>query len=257
MSFSIALAGKGGSGKTSIAALIIRYLIKRGFTPVLAVDADGNANLGESIGLKVEKTIGSVIADFNEEKLSIPAGFTKGTYLEFKINETITEGQGVDLISMGRGEGTGCYCYPNTVLKSFIDRLRPNYPFMVMDNEAGMEHLSRRTTEGIDELLVISDHSVKGARTVGRILALIDELKLDVKRLSVIINRVPDTLEENVRRELERLRVTPAATVPEDKEVWRYDLEQKPLIGLPCTPATQAVDGFMDKILKRNRTGGG
>jgi CO dehydrogenase maturation factor len=256
-SFSIALAGKGGSGKTSIAALMIRYLIKHGLTPVLAVDADGNANLGESIGLKVEKTVGSVIADFNEEKINIPAGFTKGAYLEFKINDTIVEGKGVDLISMGRGEGTGCYCYPNTVLKSFIDRLRPNYPFMVMDNEAGMEHLSRRTTEGIDELMVISDHSVKGARTIGRILALIEELKLDIKRLSVIINRVPGALDDNIRRELEQLGVTPAAIVPEDKEVWKHDLEQKSLIELPETPAAKAVDDFMDKILRIYRPEGG
>jgi CO dehydrogenase maturation factor len=257
MSFSIALAGKGGSGKTSIATLMIRYLLKHGLTPVLAVDADCNANLGESIGLKVEKTVGSVIAGFNEEKINIPAGFTKGTYLEFKINETMAEGRDVDLISMGRGEGTGCYCYPNTVLKSFIDKLRPNYPFMVMDNEAGMEHLSRRTTEGIDELVIVSDHSVKGARTVGRILALIEELKLDVKSLSVIINRVPGALEDNVRRELEQLGVTPAVIIPEDKEVWRHDLEQKSLIELPETPAAKAIDDFMDKILKRNQTGGG
>ncbi|MCK5576713.1 MAG: carbon monoxide dehydrogenase, partial [Dehalococcoidales bacterium] len=135
---NFAVAGKGGSGKTSISSLIIRYLKKEGLVPVLAVDADGNANLGESLGLKVDKTIGSILASFNEEKISIPSGLTKGAYLDFKLNETIVESEGVDLISMGRGEGTGCYCYPNTVLKNFVDKLLGNYANMVMDNEAGM-----------------------------------------------------------------------------------------------------------------------
>ena len=126
----------------------------------------------------MKDTIGSIIADFNEDKISIPSGLTKGAYLELKLNEAVVERKNMDLISMGRGEGTGCYCYPNTVLKKFIDELKSNYKFMVMDNEAGMEHLSRRTTEGIDSLFIISNHSVKGVRTVGRILELIDELKL-------------------------------------------------------------------------------
>jgi CO dehydrogenase maturation factor len=219
---------------------------------VLAVDADGNANLGESLGLVVEKTIGSVIAEFNEDKINIPGGFTKGAYLELKINETIVESQGVDLISMGRGEGTGCYCYPNTVLKSFIDKLKDNYAYMVMDNEAGMEHLSRRTTEGIDELFIISDHSVKGVRTVGRILTLIDELKLDVKRRSVAVNRVPGALDSHVSRELEQLGIKPIAIIPEDENIYSYDLAKRSLLELPDTAATMAVDRLMNAILKRD-----
>lgn len=249
MSFSIAVAGKGGSGKTSIASLIIRYLKKNALVPILAVDADGNANLGESLGLAVEKTIGSTLAAFNEDKISIPGGLTKGSYLELKLNETIVESEGLDLISMGRGEGTGCYCYPNTILKKFIDELKGSYAYMVMDNEAGMEHLSRRTTENINELLIISDHSVKGVRTVGRILELIKELKLDVKRQSVVINRVPDELDSHVSRELGQLGIEPIATIPEDKDVYRYDLERKSLLELPDTPATVAVEKLMDSIL--------
>jgi len=253
VSFSIAVAGKGGSGKTSIASLIIRYLKKNALVPVLAVDADGNANLGESLGLAVEKTIGSVLAAFNEDKISIPSGLTKGAYLEFKLNETVVESQGLDLISMGRGEGTGCYCYPNSVLKKFIDELKGNYAYMVMDNEAGMEHLSRRTTENIDELLIISDHSVKGVRTVGRILELIKELKLDVKRQSVVINRVPGKLDGYVSRELEQLGIKPIATIPEDEDIHRYDLEKRSLLELPDTPAAVAVSKLMDTILNKKR----
>jgi len=250
LTISIAVAGKGGSGKTSVACLAIRYLKKKGLVPVLAVDADGNANLGESLGLVLEDTIGSVLAAFNEDKISIPSGLTKGAYLELKLNETIVESEGLDLISMGRGEGTGCYCYPNTVLKKFIDELKGNYASMVMDNEAGMEHLSRRTTENIDELLIISDHSVKGVRTVGRILELIKELKLDVKRHSVVINRVPGELDSHIRQELEQLGVEPIANIPLDDEVYRFDLEKRSLLDLPDKSiATIAVEKMMGTIL--------
>lgn len=253
MDFSIAVAGKGGSGKTSIASLIIRYLKNKGLVPILAVDADGNANLAESLGLKVEKTIGSILAAFNENKISIPSGLTKGSYLEFKLNETIVESENLDLITMGRGEGTGCYCYPNTVLKKFIDELRPNYAYMVMDNEAGMEHLSRRTTENIDRLLIISDHSVKGIRTVARIRELITELKLVVTRQSVVINFVPSTLDSHVVKELEFLGIEPIATTPLDDEVYKYDLEQRSLLNLPDTSkAVRAVDELMNNILGRD-----
>jgi CO dehydrogenase maturation factor len=252
LTISIAVAGKGGSGKTSVASLIIRYMKKKGLVPVLAVDADGNANLGDSLGLVLEDTIGSVLAAFNEDKISIPSGLTKGAYLELKLNETIVESEGLDLISMGRGEGTGCYCYPNTVLKKFIDELKGNYTCMVMDNEAGMEHLSRRTTEDIDELFIISDHSVKGIRTVGRILELIKELKLDVKRQSVVINRVPGELDSHIKQELDQLGVEPIATIPLDDEVYRYDLEKRALLELPDTsPAAIAVEKMMNTILDR------
>jgi CO dehydrogenase maturation factor len=250
---NFAVAGKGGSGKTSISSLIIRYLRREGLVPVLAVDADGNANLGESLGLKVDKTIGSILASFNMEKISIPSGLTKGAYLDFKLNESIVESEGMDLISMGRGEGTGCYCYPNTVLKNFIDKLVGNYANMVMDNEAGMEHLSRRTTENIDELFIISDHSIKGVRAAAHIVELIAELELDVKCQSVVINRVPDGLDEHVSQELDRLGIKPMATIPLDEEVNNYDLEQKSLLDLPNTSgAVGAVSRLMSRVLVKN-----
>jgi CO dehydrogenase maturation factor len=153
---------------------------------------------------------------------------------------------------MGRGEGTGCYCYPNTVLKNFIDSLMTNYTYLVMDNEAGMEHLSRRTTEDIDELLLISDHSVKGIRTVARIRDLVSELKLVVKRQSVIINLTPEVLDPHITRELAQLGLEPIATVPFDEELRQYDLEQRPLLELPDTSkAVQAIDKLMTKVLNQ------
>jgi len=254
LNYSIALAGKGGSGKTSTAGLIIRYLIRKGLVPILAVDADGNANLGESLGLETERTIGSIIADFNENKISIPSGLTKGAYLELKMNEAVVESKGLDLVSMGRGEGTGCYCYPNTVLKKFIDELKGNYAYMVMDNEAGMEHLSRRTTENIDQLFIISNHSVKGVRTVGRILELIKELKLDLKNQGVIITQVTGEVDGHVKQELEQLGVEPIAVIPFDENVYNYDLEKKSLVELPDdSPAVKAISELMDSITGKRK----
>jgi len=251
MTLTIAVAGKGGTGKTTVASLVVRYLMKNKKTPVLAVDADPNANLGESLGLKVVQTIGGVLADFQKEKITIPPGMTKEAYLNFKLNEVIVESKNLDLVSMGRGEGRDCYCYPNTVLRNFIDNLAGNYPSMVMDNEAGMEHLSRATTQNVDELLLISDHSIKGVRTVARIRDLVAELGLIVKRESVIINLVPSEIDPCVQEEMERLGLKPFATVPLDENVCEYDLKARPLLELPDTsPAVQAVDAAMANLLK-------
>ncbi len=250
MSFNIAVAGKGGSGKTSITSLIIRHLKQNGQGPILAVDADPNANLGDSLGLKIDKTIGSIIASFNEEKINIPPGMTKEAYLEYRLNEAIVEDRGIDLITMGRGEGAECYCYPNLLLRKFIDTLSGNYAWVVMDNEAGMEHLSRRTTQQVDALLIISDHSVKGVRTVARIRDLVSELKLVAKRQSVVINLVPDTLEPAITEELARLGIVPTAIIPWDEQVQEYDLRLKPLLDLPDTSkAVAAVNELMSGLL--------
>jgi len=252
LSFSIAVAGKGGTGKTSITSLLIRYLKQSGNGPILAVDADANANLGESLGLGVEQTIGSVIANFNEEKINIPPGMTKEAYLEVKLSEVIVESQGLDLITMGRGEGPDCYCYPNLLLRKFIDRLAANYAYIVMDNEAGMEHLSRRTTRDIDALLLISNHSVKGVRTIARIKDLVTELKLNVKRQWVVINVVPGEMDPVIKEEVARLGIDSVATVPFDEAIHDYDLKVRPLAELPDTSkAVQAVNELMDNVLTK------
>jgi len=250
LSFNIAVAGKGGTGKTSVASLVIRYLMKKGAGPILAVDADPNANLGESLGLDIKQTVGSLIASFNEEKINIPSGMTKEAYLDVKMNGAIVEAKGIDLVTMGRGEGPECYCYPNVILRKFADTLSGNYPYMVMDNEAGMEHLSRRTTQNVDELLLVSNHSVKGVRTLARIREMVDELKLVVKRQSVIINQVPDGIDPVVAKEMSRLGLEATAIIPLDEEVYQYDIELKPLLDLPdSSRAVQAVNNLMTNLL--------
>ena len=252
MSINIAVAGKGGSGKTSVSSLVIRYLIKKNQGSILAVDADPNSNLAESLGLEVRQTVGRILNEFQGEKLNIPAGMTKEAYLEYQLNVAITESKGLDLITMGRGEGPECYCYPNVVIRKLIDDWAKNYAFVVMDNEAGMEHLSRRTTQDIDELLLVSDHSVKGLRAVARIRELVAELKLAVKRESVIINLVPEKIDPLLTREMDRLGIVATTTIPVDEELNRFDLEQKPLFDLPDTSkAVMAVNNLMDKLLQR------
>ena len=252
MSFNIAVAGKGGSGKTSVASLVIRYLKKNGKGPILAIDADANANLGESLGLKVGQTVGLILDDFQKNKINIPPGMTKEAYLDYKLNEVIVESKGLDLLTMGKGEGPECYCYPNVILRNFADSLAGNYAYTVMDNEAGMEHLSRRTTQNVDALLLVSNHSVKGVRTIGRIRELVSNLKLVAKKQLAIINMVPSTLDPLVKEELDRLGIELTAVIPEDEEVYRYDLEMKPLLELPDTSkAVKAVDGLMDEILDK------
>jgi CO dehydrogenase maturation factor len=254
LSFSIAVAGKGGSGKTSVASLIIRYLRKNGSGPVLAVDADPNANLGESLGLEVKRTVGLMLDDFQKDKINIPAGMTKEAYLDYKLNELIVESKGLDLVTMGRGEGPECYCYPNLILRKFTDSLADSYAYVVMDNEAGMEHLSRRTTQNIDVLLMISDHSVKGVRTIARIRDLVSELKLVVRRQVVIINSAPAKLAPMVNEELVRLGIESTVLIPEDEQVYQYDLELKPLLDLPDnSKAVGAVNALMAEILNHRK----
>jgi len=250
LSLNIAVAGKGGTGKTSITGLIIRYLRKGGKGPILAVDADPNANLGESLSLSTNQTIGSIIASFNEEKINIPAGMTKEAYLEYKLNEAIVESKGFDLVTMGRGEGPDCYCYPNVLLRKIIDTLSESYAYMVMDNEAGMEHLSRRTTQDVDHLLIISDHSVKGIRTIARIRDLVSELKLVVKRQSVVINLVQDGLDTGVTEEMTRLGIEPTAIIPWDEAVRECDIKMRSLLELPdASRAMIEVHDLMSRLL--------
>jgi CO dehydrogenase maturation factor len=250
LSINIAVAGKGGSGKTSVASLAIRYLIKNDLGVILVVDADPNSNLAESLGLEVRQTVGRILNEFQGDKLNIPAGMTKEAYLEYQLNLAITESKGLDLVTMGRGEGPECYCYPNVVIRKLIDDWSKNYAYVVMDNEAGMEHLSRRTTQNVDELLLVSDHSVKGLRAIGRVRELVAELKLNVKRESVIINRVPGKIDPLLSQEMDRLGIVPTATIPIDEELQRYDLEQKPLFDMPDTSeAVKAVNALMERLL--------
>lgn len=250
MSFSIAVAGKGGSGKTSTSSLIIRYLLNKKLTPILAVDADPNANLGESLGMEVRDTVGKMLDNFQKDKNDLPPGMSREAYLEIKLNSLLLERPGIDLLAMGQAEGQGCYCYPNTILRKFIDQLTGGYAFMVMDNEAGMEHLSRGTTQDIDELLIISNHSVKGVRTLGRINELVKGLKLNIKHQSIVVTMTPPQVDPAIQEELKLMGLPLDAVVPLDPQIVEFDLKRRPLLEMPdSSPAVQAVDKIMAQIL--------
>ncbi len=253
----IAMAGKGGTGKTTLSALMIRYLKEKGMGPILAVDADPSSNLADALGLAVKQSLGTAREDFFETKGKLPPGMTKETYLEMKLHEILVESQGLDLLVMGRPEGPGCYCYANNILRHHLDVLVKNYPYTVMDNEAGMEHLSRRTTQGVDYLLFLSDYSIKGIRTVGKIRELIDELKLSVKEKHLVVDRAPERLDPDFSREIETQGLDLLGTVPVDAYISEFEMKGKSLLGLPDeSPAVRRVAGMMDKMLNRREAPG-
>lgn len=228
----IAVAGKGGAGKSTVAALVVRHLLNRGLTPVLAVDADPNYTLGDGLGIRVENTIGMLREGFVGERASLPAGMSKDAFLERQLETAIHESKGVDLLVMGRQEGPGCYCALNNILRRFLDRLAADYRFAVVDNEAGMEHLSRRNTRKIDLLLVVADHTTKASRAAGRIVELIEELKLDVTDKHLVLNRAPAQISEEVQAEIARSGLPLLVSLPEDPEVKAADAQGKSLLNL-------------------------
>ena len=247
----IAMAGKGGTGKTTLSALVIGYLRKKGLKPILAVDADPSSNLVDALGLTVNKSLGTAREDFFETKGNLPPGMTKETYLEMKLHEILVESPGLDLLVMGRPEGPGCYCYANNILRRHLDVLIKNYPFVVMDNEAGMEHLSRRTTQGVDYLLFVSDYSLRGIRTVGKIRELIDELKLSVKEKHLVVDRVPNGMDPVFSQEVRDLGLNLLGAIPEDTLISEYEMKGRPLLELPDeSPAVQVVSEMMEKMMK-------
>ena len=185
----IALAGKGGTGKTTTSALLLKYLIARKMTPVLAVDADANANLNELVGLDVQTTLGQIR---KELKGDMPTGMSRDQYMEMKIHQALIEETGFDLMVMGQPDGPGCYCAANQYLAMTMDKLAENYEYIIVDNEAGMEHLSRMNLCSIDYLFIVSDPSARGIMTARRIADITGPLKLEVKHQYLMVNRAPD-----------------------------------------------------------------
>jgi CO dehydrogenase maturation factor len=229
MTYSIALAGKGGTGKTTLAGMLVKYLVEKGRTPVLAVDADANANLNEVLGVKVEETLG----DAREQmKTGTPSGMTKDIFMEMKLQEAVVEADGFDLIVMGRPEGAGCYCAANTLLTQCLETLIKNYTSIVMDNEAGMEHMSRLTTNNFDALLVVSDPTRRGLQAASRIVELADKLSLNIGRKMVMVNRFREEQAQGLEQALAEYQLDFVGTVPEDADLQALDLAGRPTIEL-------------------------
>lgn len=246
----IAVAGKGGTGKTTTACLVTRYLAKSNHGPVLAIDADPNSNLGETMGIDVTKTVGDIREDFMRDPQGLPPGMDKINYLEMLMNQVLIEKKEFDLLVMGRQEGTGCYCMVNNILNRFSEQLSKSYKYLVVDNEAGMEHLSRRTSGRVDMLLMITDYSLRGLRALKRIHEMIDSLKLDIKSKGIIVTRAPAVLNDAFMAEVSEIGVPVICTIPDDSTLLDYDMEKRSLMDLPDdSPSVKAVNTMMDSIM--------
>jgi CO dehydrogenase maturation factor len=252
MSFTIAFAGKGGTGKTSLAAITIRYLREKRKKPVLAVDADSNNCLDEALGLDVRATIGKLR---EESMLAVrsgggrPGGMSMEELFDYQVQQSIVESEGVDLMVMGRPEGPGCYCAANNIIRKYTDKFSESYSYVVIDNEAGMEHLSRRTTHGVDVLLIVSDATQRGIYTAQRINSLVDELKLDVASRALIINKVPEGEAEKLNAAAEGMGIKVAGAIPLDSNVSWHDLNGIPVVKiLPESPALKALYAILDSL---------
>ena len=247
MSFLIALAGKGGTGKTTVAAMLLRYLVEHGKTPVLAVDADANSNFNEVLGLTVESTVGQA-----REEMKKGGGLvdiTKDQLIEMRINQCLVEAQGFDLLAMGQPEGPGCYCAANNLVAHFMEVLAKNYPYILMDNEAGMEHMSRLTTNKVDLLVLVSDPSWRGIQAARRLKDLAAQLKVVVGRPVLIVNRVTDGLSPKSKTEIEAQGLELAGLIPEDHQIAQFDSLGTPTYTLPPdSPALLAAYAIFHRL---------
>ena len=251
MSRVIAMAGKGGVGKTTVSALVTRYFTKHSKVPLLAIDADPNSNLGETLGLNIEKTVGDIRENFMKDPQGVPSGMDKMLYLEMLMNQVLMEQKEFDLLVMGRQEGQGCYCMVNNILNRFANELEKNYRYMLVDNEAGMEHLSRRTSGKVDILLMVTDYALRGLRAVGRINEMLGDLKLDVRHKGLIVNRAPETLNSAFLKEAKEIGVPILCTIPEDNNLLEFDMERRSLLELDeDSPAVVAIHQMMEKVKK-------
>ncbi len=250
---TIAVAGKGGVGKTTTCGMIIDYLCKKKAGPVLVVDADANSNLNEVLGVEVETSLGDIREEMAQAELrgdAIPAGMTKADYAEFRFNSALIEEDDFDMLVMGRTQGKGCYCYVNGVLKTQIDKYAKNYRYLVMDNEAGLEHVARGTLPHVDTMLLISDCSRRGIQAVARLAEMIEDLGLKPGQMGLIVNRAPGgVLDEGVKAEIEKHGLTLFGVLPHDEAVYRCDCDGEPTAKLPDSdPVKTALRDIMARL---------
>jgi len=249
MTKTIALAGKGGTGKTTIAALLIKLLTEKGV--VLAIDGDPSSNLHMALGLPLHETVGGLREEMLDSKLKdrIGPSMPKPDYVELRVQEALVESTRVDLLAMGRPEGPGCYCAANNWLRGSIDRLASNYDYVVIDSEAGMEHISRQTTKDVDILLIISDLTMRGISAAGRTKELIGELRTHVDRIVLVVNRVTNGLPNEIEEAIEETGLDLIGVLPEDQGMAKLETVGAPLIDLsPQSPLQKAVLEIAKKL---------
>ena len=252
---TIAVAGKGGTGKTTLCGFLIDYLCKKGKGPILAVDADANSNLNEVLGVEEPVSLGDIreeIAHAELEEVSpIPAGMSKLDYMDWKFNSALIEEDDYDMLVMGRTQGKGCYCFVNGLLQSQLQKISKGYRYIVVDNEAGMEHISRGTLPSVDIILLVSDCSRRGIQAVGRIAKMIQDLDLKPKTVKLIVNRAPNgELNAGVLEEIKLQELDLLGVVPQDENIYEYDCEGKPTSTIPeSSPSRAAFDKLIAELI--------
>ena len=253
MTHTIAVAGKGGVGKTTVCGMIIEALVKAGKGPLLAVDADANSNLNEVLGVEVETTLGAIREEMAQAELRgdvIPKNMTKADYAEFRFNSALIEEDDFDMLVMGRTQGKGCYCFVNGVLKTQLDKYLGAYRYVVIDNEAGMEHIARGTLPKVETLLLVSDCSRRGIQAVGRIARMVEELKLRPDTMGLIVNRAPNgVINDGVKEEIAAQGLNLLGVLPQDEAVYEADCDGKPSAKLPdSSPMKQALSALLTNL---------
>ena len=252
MPHTIAVAGKGGVGKTTTCGMMINYLCKKNKGPVLVVDADANANLNEVLGVEMETSLGQIREEIAHAELkgTIPKGMSKADYAEFKFNSALIEEDDFDMLVMGRTQGQGCYCFVNGMLKTQVDKYARNYSYVVMDNEAGLEHVARGTLPHVDTMLLVSDCSRRGIQAVARIAEMVGELNLNPGQMGLIVNRAPGgVLDDGIKAEIEKHGLKLFGVLPHSDAVYRCDCDGEPSANLPDSePMKIALKGVMQSI---------
>ncbi len=252
MGLAISISGKGGTGKTTLAALLLRTLLNDDKDrSILMVDADPASNLQEVLGVKVEKSVGKVANELKKkiETGGIPIGVSKAELLEAWVYETLVELNDFDLLVMGRTEGEGCYCYVNSVLTRILDAITKNYDVTIMDMEAGLEHLSRRTDRDVDVMLIVTDPSSMGFKTAERIKELAHEVHINVKEIYLVGNKFSNELAPLLEEKAEEIGVELAGFIPPDPNVVKFNMEGRPLLELPKdSPALRAAEKIARRI---------
>jgi CO dehydrogenase maturation factor len=254
---TIALAGKGGTGKTTVSAFLIRYLVEEQDGSILAIDADPATNLNMVLGMEMGQTVGAIREGMLTEVQSsgalagsMPGGMSKQDYLDYQVQMALEEGDRVDLLVMGRPEGPGCYCAANQMLRLIVDRLEKQYDYVVIDNEAGMEHLSRRTTRDVDVLLLVTDPTQRGIVTAKRMADMVPGLEIGVGHIYLIVNRLRGEIPAPLAQAIERSGLELLNTVPDDPKMAEFEFDGRPLVELPAETAVyQAVRETAQRIL--------
>ncbi|MDR2343126.1 MAG: AAA family ATPase [Spirochaetaceae bacterium] len=254
MTYSIAFAGKGGVGKTTTCGLFIDYLIQAGKGPILAVDADANSNLNEVLGVKIDLTLGDLREEIARAEMTdpspIPIGMSKQEYANYKFGDALIEQDNFDMLVMGRTQSKGCYCFVNDILREQIRKYYMNYTYLVVDNEAGLEHISRGILPPVDIILLVSDCSRRGIQAVGRIAKMIGDLDLKAKEICLVVNRAPGgVLNDGIKQEIELQNLKLIGVLPQDELVYEYDCDGKALITLPeDAPVKKALKTIVEKL---------